>query len=53
MECEKPLPLPMFRNSKDLSIISGNKEPIIRANLLNSNFLFIMGNSKIISGTAT
>jgi len=50
--CEIPLPKPRFINSRDLSTISGNKEPTNRANLLNSNFLFITGNSKIINGTA-
>jgi hypothetical protein len=32
--------------------MSGNKEPIIRASLLNSNFFLITGSSKNISGTA-
>ena len=51
--CEIPLPEPNFKKSRNLSIISGNNEPIINANLLNLYFFLIRGNSKIISGTAT
>ena len=50
--CEIPLPEPRFKNNMDLSITSGNKEPIIRASLLNPNFLLIIGNSKTMRGTA-
>ena len=53
MVCEIPLPEPKFKNSIDLSIISGNTEPIIRASLLNLNFFLISGSSKTISGIAT
>ena len=51
--CEIPLPDPSFKNNMDLSITSGNKEPIIRASLLKPNFFFINGSSKMIRGTAT
>jgi len=50
--CEIPLPEPKFRNNIDLSIISGNNEPIIRASLLNSNLFLINGSSKTMRGTA-
>ena len=52
MVCEIPLPEPRFKNNIDLSIISGNNEPIIRASLLNSNLFLINGSSKTMSGTA-
>ena len=52
MVCEIPLPEAKFKNSIDLSIISGNNEPIIRTSLLNSNFFLINGSSKTISGIA-
>ncbi len=51
--CEIPLPEPKFKKSRNLSIISGNNEPIINANLLNSNFFLTSGNSKRINGIAT
>ena len=50
--CEIPLPDPRFKNNMDLSIISGNKDPIIKASLLNPNFFFTNGNSKTMRGTA-
>ena len=50
--CEIPLPEPRFKNNMDLSITSGNKEPIIRASLLNPNFFLIIGSSKTIRGIA-
>lgn len=50
--CEIPLPEPKFKNNIDLSIISGNSEPIINASLLYSNLLLISGNSKTIRGAA-
>ena len=53
MVCEIPLPEPRFKNNIDLSIISGNNEPIIRASLLNLNFFLINGSSKTMSGIAT
>jgi len=52
MVCENPLPEPRFKNNMDLSIISGNNEPNIRASLLNSNLFLINGSSKITRGTA-
>ena len=52
MVCEIPLPEPRFKNSIDLSIISGNKEPIIKASLLNLNLFLINGSSKTMSGIA-
>ena len=53
MVCEIPLPEPRFKNNIDLSIISGNNEPIMRAILLNLNFFLINGSSKTMSGIAT
>ena len=53
MVCEIPLPEPRFKNNIDLSIISGNNDPIIRASLLNSNLFLIKGSSKTVSGIAT
>jgi len=53
MVWEMPLPEPRFKNNMDLSIISGNNDPIIRASLLNSNLFLINGSSKTMSGTAT
>ena len=50
--CEIPLPEPRFKNNIDLSIISGSKEPIIRASLLNSNLFLINDSSKIMRGKA-
>ena len=52
IECEIPLPEPRFKNKNDLSIISGNKEPVIRAILLNLNLFLIIGSSKTMSGIA-
>jgi hypothetical protein len=52
MVCEIPLPEPKLRNSIDLSIISGNNEPIIKASLLNLNLFLINGSSKTMSGIA-
>ena len=52
MVCEIPLPELRFKNNIDLSIISGNNEPIIRASLLNLNFFLIKGSSKTMSGIA-
>jgi len=51
--CEIPRPEPKFKNNIDLSIISGNNEPIIRASLLNLNLFLINGSSKTSSGIAT
>ena len=53
MVCEIPLPEPNFKNNNDLSIISGNKDPIISASLLNLNLFLINGSSKSMSGIAT
>jgi len=52
MVCEIPLPEPRLKNNIGLSIISGNNEPIIRANLLNWNLFLINGSSKTMRGTA-
>lgn len=51
--CEIPLPEPRFKNNIDLSIISGNSEPTIRASRLNLNRFLINGSSKMMSGIAT
>ncbi len=48
---ENSLPVPNPSNNSGLSIISGNKDPIISENLLISNFL-ITGISEINNGKA-
>ena len=48
---ENSLPVPNPSNNSGLSIISGNKDPIISENLLISNFL-IAGISEINNGKA-
>ncbi len=48
---EISLPVPNPSNDNGLSIISGNKDPIISENLLISNFL-ITGISEINNGKA-
>jgi hypothetical protein len=50
---EIPLPEPIFRNISVLSMISGIKAPIIKANLLNEYLRVIKGISKISRGSAT
>jgi len=51
--CDIPLPDPIPKKRRDLSIISANKEPITKDIRLNSYFFFICGISKISKGIVT